>query len=85
MEVPCPALVAANLHTVVWCVPCPVTCAWCWAALCAGDSNPVRCPPRHQEDRMPVGPRVVHAFAEATCSTSSAGRQSSRSTSQFAR
>src|ERR1700684_4156651 len=46
VEVPCPALAAANLHVVVCCVPCRVTCAACWAALCFGESNPVRYPPR---------------------------------------
>lgn len=29
---PVPTLVVANLHVVVCCVPCPVTCARCWAA-----------------------------------------------------
>jgi hypothetical protein len=31
--VPVPALVIVDLHLVVCCVLCPVTCASCWAAL----------------------------------------------------
>lgn len=48
VEFPFPALVAADLHVVVSRVPCPVTCAPCWAALCAGGSNPAL-PAAHQE------------------------------------
>ena len=40
VEFPFPALVAADLHVVVCRVPCPVTCAPCWAALCTGELNP---------------------------------------------
>jgi hypothetical protein len=48
VEFPFPALVAVDLHVVVSRVPCPVTCAPCWAVLCTGESNPAL-PAAHQE------------------------------------
>jgi hypothetical protein len=70
VEVPCPALAAADLHLVVRRVLCPVTCAPCWAVLCAGIRT-LRCPPRARRGPCcPSARRVVHASATATCSTS---------------
>jgi hypothetical protein len=36
MEVPCPALVAMDLHVVMICAHCTVPRASCWAELCTG-------------------------------------------------
>ena len=54
VEFPVPALIVVDLHVVVCRVLCPVTCAPCWAALCTGESNPSRGPPRAR--RWPVFP-----------------------------
>src|ERR1700761_1697008 len=62
MEVPCPALVAADLRVVVCCVPCPVTCAPCWAALWPGSRTPSaarRAARRDRIARRPTGSRTL--------------------------
>jgi hypothetical protein len=62
VEVPCPALVAADLHLVMWRVPCSVTCTPCWAALCCGESNPCAAHRAPGGNRLPVGPAGCARF-----------------------
>lgn len=34
-----PTLIVPDLHVVMCCVLCPVTCARCWAAMCSDNAS----------------------------------------------